>query len=95
MKQKLQDWWDDFPQLFKIIICFFIGHKRTVGDWDLDLCTRCYEFIPKKKNIDTKPDYHGRGLAIASFLIRMSAFWLLSGLLALIIIGFMTDFELW
>jgi hypothetical protein len=42
-----------------------------------------------------KPDYHGRGIYIMSFLIRMSTFWLISGLLALIIIGFMRDMGIW
>jgi hypothetical protein len=76
------------PHKIKLLLCFLRGHNTTkLLDIDAPYCSRCSQFI--------KPNYHGIGLDIAAFLIRLSAFWTLSGILALIIIGFMVDFGLW
>jgi hypothetical protein len=72
----------------KLLLCFLFGHDTiNLPDIDASYCPRCSQFV--------RPDYHGRGLYIMSFLIRLSAFWLISGLLALIIIGFMIDIGIW
>jgi len=76
------------PHKLKLLLCFLFGHNTTkFPDIDALYCSRCQQFV--------KDDYHGRGIYIMSFLIRMSAFWMISGLLALIIIGFMRDFGYW
>ena len=50
MKEYIKNFIDDIPAIFREILCFFIGHKRCNGGWDgVELCTRCYQFVPKKK----------------------------------------------
>ena len=73
----------------KLLLCFLRGHKTIkLVDINAPYCSRCQQFV--------NPEYyHGRKLYIMSLLIRMSAFWMISGLLALIIIGFMRDFGYW
>jgi hypothetical protein len=43
---------DNIPAVFRMILCLFIGHKRINGGWDdVELCTRCYQFIRKKRKV--------------------------------------------
>jgi hypothetical protein len=51
MRIRFQEFIDDIPAFIRAILCFFIGHSRMNGGWEeVDLCTRCHEFVPKKKN---------------------------------------------
>ena len=80
---------DKIPHKLKLLWCFLFGHNTTkFFDIDALYCVRCCKFL------DTNY-YRNRSLSIMSLFIRMSAFWTLSGLLALIIIGFMRDFGYW